>query len=68
MTVDNTLKLSPFNLSDDDLAWVRKTRDGLSTENKVRQLFVHISMGDDPALISQIGRDEARRTAPLHGP
>ena len=53
MSVELSLKAAPFNLNDADIAWVRKTRDGLSTEAKVRQLFVHISIGDD--------LDQARR-------
>ena len=47
MSVELSLKAAPFNLNDADIAWVRKTRDGLSTEAKLRQLFVHISIGDD---------------------
>ena len=47
MSVELSLKAAPFRLNDEDIAWVRKTRDGLSTESKVRQLFVHISIGDD---------------------
>jgi hypothetical protein len=47
MSVELSLKAAPFHLNDEDITWVRKTRDGLSTEAKVRQLFVHISMGDD---------------------
>ncbi len=41
------LSLAPFNLSAADIAWVEKTRDGLSTDDKIRQLFVHISIGDE---------------------
>ena len=47
MSVELSLKAAPFHLNDADIAWVRKTRDGLSTEAKLRQLFVHISIGDD---------------------
>ncbi len=53
MSVELSLKAAPFHLNDQDIAWVRKTRAGLSTEAKVRQLFVHISIGDD--------LDQARR-------
>ncbi len=42
MSAEKSLALAPFNLSPDDIAWVCKTRDGLSTEDKVRQLFLHI--------------------------
>ena len=47
MSVEMSLRNFPFNLSDDDLAWVRKTRDSMSTAQKVRQLFVHVAVGDD---------------------
>jgi beta-N-acetylhexosaminidase len=55
MTLEQSLKLPPFNLSDSDIAWVIKTRDGLSTEDKIRQLFVHISIGDDGDNITRLG-------------
>jgi beta-N-acetylhexosaminidase len=45
MSVENSLTKFPFNLSADDMAWVRRTRDGMSTAQKIRQLFVHISIG-----------------------
>jgi beta-N-acetylhexosaminidase len=57
MSVELSLKAAPFNLNDADIAWVRKTRDGLSTDAKVRQLFVHISIGDD--------LDQSRRLASM---
>ena len=49
MSVIESLKLAPFNLSDDDLAWVSSTLASLSTEDRLRQLIVQISIGDDPA-------------------
>jgi beta-N-acetylhexosaminidase len=53
MSVEASLRKFPFNLSDEDVAWVRKTRDGLSTAQKIRQLFVHISIGfNEDELIS----------------
>lgn len=49
------LALPPFNLSTDDIAWVRRTRDTLPMEEKVRQLFVlaqfHDEPGEVPALL-----------------
>jgi beta-N-acetylhexosaminidase len=45
MTVEASLRKFPFHLQDEDVAWVRKVRDGLSTQQKIRQLFVHISIG-----------------------
>ena len=55
MSVEQSLALAPFNLSVEDIAWVRKTRDGLLTEAKVRQLFVPISIGDDLENIKRLG-------------
>jgi beta-N-acetylhexosaminidase len=48
MSVLESLKLAPFNLSDADLAWVSATLASLSTEDRLRQLIVQISIGDDP--------------------
>ena len=36
------------------MAWVEKTVGGMSPEDKVRQLFAHITMGDDPANIDRL--------------
>ena len=47
MSVESSLVKPPFNLTADEVAWVRKTRDGLNTENRLRQLFVPIRHGDD---------------------
>lgn len=49
MSIESSLVKPPFNLAEGDIAWVRKTRDGMDTAQKIRQLFVHISMGDDIA-------------------
>jgi beta-N-acetylhexosaminidase len=55
MSVENSLSKFPFNLSKQDLTWVRRTRDGMSTTQKIRQLFVHISVGhnEDELVASQ---------------
>jgi beta-N-acetylhexosaminidase len=45
MSIEKSLTKFPFNLSAQDVAWVRKTRDGMSTAQKIRQLFLHISIG-----------------------
>ncbi len=45
MSVEKSLTQFPFNLSAEDLAWVTKTRDAMSTAQKIRQLFVHIAFG-----------------------
>ncbi len=48
MDTPDTLKLAPFNLSDADIAWVKKTRDNLSTGDKVRQIYCPMGVYDDP--------------------
>lgn len=39
MSVELSLKAAPFHLNHEDIAWMRNTRDALSTEAKVRQLL-----------------------------
>ncbi len=46
MTVEKSLTKFPFNLTDHDLDWVRRTRNSMSTSQKIRQLFVHLTFGD----------------------
>jgi beta-N-acetylhexosaminidase len=48
MSVQSSLAKPPFALSAADIDWVARTRDGMSTDAKLRQLFVHLSIGDDP--------------------
>jgi beta-N-acetylhexosaminidase len=55
MNIEKSLALAPFNLSASDIAWVTKTRDGMSTEAKIRQLFVHIMIGDDQDTAKKLG-------------
>ncbi len=57
MSVENSLLKFPFYLSAEDLAWVARTRDGLSTAQKIRQLFVQISIGfnEDELIAAQPG-------------
>jgi beta-N-acetylhexosaminidase len=47
MTVEQTLTKSPFHLTAEDVAWVTRTRDNMSTAQKIRQLFVQVFFGDD---------------------
>jgi len=54
MTVLRSLRKAPFNLSAEDVVWVEKTRNALSTEDKLRQLFVQLSIGDDLDKISAL--------------
>lgn len=48
------LKAAPFHLSDEDVKWVQKTRDGLNTQDKIAQIFCAMSLRDDPAAIKDI--------------
>lgn len=50
------LSLPPFNLCADDIAWVRRTRDSLSTEEKIRQLFVLAQFRDEPEEVTDLLR------------
>lgn len=43
------LKAKPFYLSDEDIAWVEKTRDSMSFEDKLGQLFLFNSMSTETA-------------------
>ncbi|TAG00337.1 MAG: glycoside hydrolase family 3 protein [Betaproteobacteria bacterium] len=48
MNILDTLKLAPFNLDDEAITWVKTTRDKLSTEDKVRQIYCPMGIYDDP--------------------
>ena len=48
MTIDS-LRLAPFNLDDAAITWVKETLSSLTPHQRVGQLFVHASMGRDPA-------------------
>lgn len=37
------LKAKPFNLSDEQIAWVENTIDTMSAEEKIGQLFIHLT-------------------------
>ncbi|MDE5593291.1 MAG: beta-hexosaminidase, partial [Clostridiales bacterium] len=41
------LKSVPFNLSDSDIEWVNSTLSGMTTEEKIAQLFCLITYTDD---------------------
>ena len=44
-----SLTRAPFSLDAESIAWVQRTRDRLSTEQKLRQLINEASMSDDLA-------------------
>jgi len=50
----DALARPPFNLSAADIKWVRRTRDGLGMEEKVRQLFVLAHFRDLPAEVPAV--------------
>lgn len=47
----DVLKKKPFNLGDSDIAWVEEKLNGLSTDDKLGQLFCLISMSDSEEAI-----------------
>jgi beta-N-acetylhexosaminidase len=56
MNTLDSLALAPYHLSPEDIAWVKKTRDGLSAEDKIAQIFCSMSLRDDPAAMKDILR------------
>lgn len=48
------LAQAPFNLAPDDIAWVRRTLAGLSTAERIGQLMLYATFGDDPAAVRSI--------------
>ena len=47
------LKAKPFYLNDDDIAWVEKTIQGMSIEEKIGQLFINNFNDKSPEYIKQ---------------
>lgn len=48
------LKQNPFFLSDDDVKWVEDTKNNMSLEEKIGQLFVPIGYSGDPEYLNQV--------------
>ncbi|MCW1917728.1 glycoside hydrolase family 3 protein [Rhodobacter sp. KR11] len=48
------LRRAPFNLSDEAIAWVEATKARLTPAEKVGQLFVFHSMGQDPEALARL--------------
>lgn len=46
-------KNKPFYLTDDDIKWVNETRDNMTTEEKLGQLFCLIAYDSDEALLEE---------------
>lgn len=57
------LSAAPFNLRAEDIAWVRQVRQSMSTEEKLRQLFVLAQFEDNP---EQAARLMAFRPGGVH--
>lgn len=51
------LRAKPFYLSDEEIAWVETTRESMSTDDKIRQLFCMIAYDNDPESIRHMARD-----------
>ena len=45
------LRRKPFYLNDEQIRWVIDTLAGLSTEQKMRQMFCSIAYSDDPGYL-----------------
>ena len=45
------LREKPFYLNDEQIRWVEQTLAGLSTEQKLRQMFCSIAYSDDPGYL-----------------
>lgn len=48
------LARAPFNLAPDDIAWVRRTLAGLSTADRIGQLMLYATFGDDPGAVRSL--------------
>ena len=57
MISDNELSGVPFCLSDEGIAWVRRTLCGMSTEDRLRQLFCLVTYNDDEEYCRYIGQE-----------
>ena len=61
------LRLAPFHLDDAGVAWVRAELARLTPEERVGQLFVHISMGSDPGEVARLAREYREAKARICG-
>lgn len=48
------LKALPYNLSDEDILWVKKTIEGMSDEEKVGQLFFQLTSTQDEEYLKEL--------------
>ncbi len=54
MTNKIDLHANPFYLTDEDIRWVEETKENMSTEEKVGQLFCPIAPGPDKAALQDV--------------
>jgi beta-N-acetylhexosaminidase len=67
MTLD-LLRLAPFNLDDAAMAWVEATLAALTPRQRIGQLFVHSSMGNDPSELARLAALEPAGVTRFFGP
>ncbi len=48
------LKLKPFYLSDDDIKWIEKTKEGMTLDEKISQLFCLIAYTSDEGYLNNL--------------
>ena len=48
------LKAKPYNLSDEDIKWVKDTIAGMSDEEKIGQLFINLFFFGEDNLVEMI--------------
>ena len=56
MASTSPLRAAPFNLDDAAINWVTDTLAAMTPAQRVGQLFVHSSMGKDPAELARLAR------------
>ena len=56
MSPTSLLRMAPYHLDDAAVDWVQTTLAAMTLAQKVGQLFVHASMGKDPAELDRLAR------------
>ncbi|MCL2232238.1 MAG: hypothetical protein FWB99_04085, partial [Treponema sp.] len=51
------LKEKPFYLSDEDIAWVNATIEGMTQDEKIAQLFCLIAYKSEPEFLESLAKD-----------
>lgn len=54
VTMRELLKIAPYYLKDSEIDWVYDTLDGMSQEDKIRQLFCSIAYTDNEKYLKAI--------------